>query len=169
MGIDFDVLVDDGLANNSYLLDLGDGWALAVDASRALRALRDRARHRGLRVAVAADTHLHADFLSGAPELGAAGATVRAAAADRRPPRLPPPGPVRRGRSGPGSRHIELGDPRRRAGARAGPVVVMCGHGERAGSAASRLERAGRHGVRILAGGPADWAGATGPRLQTGP
>ena len=67
MGIDFDVLVDDGLANNSYLLDLGDGWALAVDASRALRALRDRARHRGLRVAVAADTHLCTPTFSPVP------------------------------------------------------------------------------------------------------
>jgi rhodanese-related sulfurtransferase len=44
----------------------------------------------------------------------------------------------------------------------------MCGHGERAATAASLLERAGRTGVSILVGGPADWATATGRSLQTG-
>lgn len=60
-------LVDEGLGNSSYLVDLGDGRALAVDASRDLRALRAH----GLKVAFAADTHLHADFLSGAVRLAA--------------------------------------------------------------------------------------------------
>ena len=59
-------IVDDGLGNSAYLVDLGDGRALAVDAPRDLRAVRAAARVRGLRVAFAADTHLHADFLSGA-------------------------------------------------------------------------------------------------------
>ncbi|NUP16300.1 MAG: MBL fold metallo-hydrolase [Streptomyces sp.] len=62
-------LVDEGLGNSAYLLDLGDGRALAVDASRDLRALHAAAGRRGLRVAYAADTHLHADFLSGAVQL----------------------------------------------------------------------------------------------------
>ena len=31
-------LVDEGLGNSAYLADLGDGRALAVDASRDLRA-----------------------------------------------------------------------------------------------------------------------------------
>jgi glyoxylase-like metal-dependent hydrolase (beta-lactamase superfamily II)/rhodanese-related sulfurtransferase len=78
-------LVDEGLGNSAYLADLGDGRALAVDASRDLRALRQAASRRGLRVAFAADTHLHADFLSGAAQLAASdGATVLAAAAGRR-------------------------------------------------------------------------------------
>src|SRR5579859_4068283 len=34
-------LVDEGLGNSAYLADLGDGRALAVDASRDLRALRE--------------------------------------------------------------------------------------------------------------------------------
>lgn len=59
-------LVDEGLGNSAYLLDLGDGRALAVDPPRDLRALRRAADRRGLRVAFAADTHLHADFLTGA-------------------------------------------------------------------------------------------------------
>jgi hydroxyacylglutathione hydrolase len=78
-------LVDEGLGNSAYLVDLGDGRALAVDASRDLRTLRQAARDRGLRVAFAADTHLHADFLTGAVQLAAdEGATVLAAAAGRR-------------------------------------------------------------------------------------
>jgi rhodanese-related sulfurtransferase/glyoxylase-like metal-dependent hydrolase (beta-lactamase superfamily II) len=78
-------LVDEGLGNSAYLADLGGGRALAVDASRDLRALRQVASRRSLRVAFAADTHLHADFLSGAVQLAAdEGATVLAAAAGRR-------------------------------------------------------------------------------------
>ena len=57
----------------------------AVDASRDLRALREAADRRGLRVAYAADTHLHADFLSGAVQLAAKdGAKVLASSAGGR-------------------------------------------------------------------------------------
>ncbi|MFC5212949.1 MBL fold metallo-hydrolase [Streptomyces coerulescens] len=78
-------LVDTGLGNSAYLVDLGEGRALAVDASRDLRALRTEAERRGLTVAFAADTHLHADFLTGALQLAADdGATVLASAAGRR-------------------------------------------------------------------------------------
>ncbi|MFF9627274.1 rhodanese-like domain-containing protein [Streptomyces griseosporeus] len=78
-------LVDEGLGNSAYLLDLGDGRALAVDASRDLRALYAAAARGGLHIAFAADTHLHADFLSGAVQLGHdTGATVLASAAGRR-------------------------------------------------------------------------------------
>ncbi|WP_205315684.1 MBL fold metallo-hydrolase, partial [Nonomuraea lactucae] len=74
-------IVDEGLGNSSYLLDLGDGRALAVDASRDLRELRSQARRHGLTVGLAADTHLHADFLSGALQLAAEdGATILASA-----------------------------------------------------------------------------------------
>jgi glyoxylase-like metal-dependent hydrolase (beta-lactamase superfamily II)/rhodanese-related sulfurtransferase len=78
-------VVDEGLGNSAYLVDLGDGRALAVDASRDLRTLRDAAAKRSLTVAYAADTHLHADFLSGALDLAASeGATVLASAAGGR-------------------------------------------------------------------------------------
>ena len=50
-----------------------------------------------------------------------------------------------------------------------GPTVVMCGHGERAMSAASLLERAGRRDVAVLDGGPDDWAEATGQALESEP
>ncbi|MFG3437276.1 rhodanese-like domain-containing protein [Nonomuraea sp. NPDC047897] len=78
-------LVDEGLGNSAYLVDLGDGRALAVDAGRDLRSLHAAARRRGLTVVYAADTHLHADFLSGAVQLGHdTGATVLASTAGRR-------------------------------------------------------------------------------------
>lgn len=76
---------DAGLGNTAYLVDLGDGRALAVDACRDLRALRREAEKRGLRIAVAADTHLHADFLSGAAQLASTDrAQVVASAQGRR-------------------------------------------------------------------------------------
>ena len=78
-------LVDEGLGNSAYLADLGDGRALAVDAPRDLRPLRQAASRRGLTVAFAADTHLHADFLTGAVQLAVdEGATALAAAAGHR-------------------------------------------------------------------------------------
>jgi hydroxyacylglutathione hydrolase len=84
---DVDVIpvVDEGLGNSAYLLDLGDGRALAVDASRDLRTLYAAARRHGLTVAYAADTHLHADFLTGALALARAeGAQVLASASGHR-------------------------------------------------------------------------------------
>jgi hydroxyacylglutathione hydrolase len=85
MGISVIPVVDEGLGNSAYLLDLADGRALAVDASRDLRAMRAEAEHRGLKIAYAADTHLHADFLSGAVQLAADdGATVLASQAGAR-------------------------------------------------------------------------------------
>ncbi|WP_431425788.1 MBL fold metallo-hydrolase [Actinokineospora sp.] len=78
-------LVDEGLGNSAYLVDLGDGRALAVDVSRDLREVHQVARRRGLRIAFAADTHLHADFLSGALDLAATeDARVLASAAGAR-------------------------------------------------------------------------------------
>ena len=84
-GVDVIPVVDEGLGNSTYLVDLGDGRALAVDASRDLRELRAITERRGLKVAYAADTHLHADFLTGATRLAADdGATVLASAAGNR-------------------------------------------------------------------------------------
>ena len=78
-------LVDEGLGNSAYLVDLGDGRALAVDASRDLRDLHATAHKAGLAVAFAADTHLHADFVSGARQLAAGGeVTLLASAAGGR-------------------------------------------------------------------------------------
>jgi rhodanese-related sulfurtransferase len=84
-GIELVPLVDEGLGNSAYLVDLGDGRALVVDVSRDLRAVHAAAAQSGLTIAFAADTHLHADFLSGAHQLDATGqAKVLASAAGHR-------------------------------------------------------------------------------------
>jgi hydroxyacylglutathione hydrolase len=78
-------VVDEGLGNSAYLVALGDGRALAVDVPRDLRAVRAAAGRHGLTAAFAADTHLHADFLSGARQLAAEdGAQILASAAGGR-------------------------------------------------------------------------------------
>jgi hydroxyacylglutathione hydrolase len=46
-----------------------------------------------------------------------------------------------------------------------GPVTVMCGHGERAMTAASLLARAGHQDLRVVHGGPKEWQRATGQAL----
>jgi len=74
-------LVDEGLGNSSYLLDVGDRRALVLDASRDPAPYLAVAERRGLSIAFAAETHLHADFVSGGRELAAAGAQVLAASA----------------------------------------------------------------------------------------
>ncbi len=68
--------VDEGLGNSSYLVDLGDGRALVVDPSRHPAGYLAEAERRGLAITYAVETHLHADFVSGARELGAIGATL---------------------------------------------------------------------------------------------
>lgn len=66
----------------------------------------------------------------------------------------------------PGALHVELGDVGDAAVPR-GPISVMCGHGERALSAASILQRAGHHDVRVLTGGPEEWSRARRTPLET--
>ena len=63
--------------------------------------------------------------------------------------------------------HIELGDlttDTEQVGG--GPTVVMCGHGERAMTAATLLQRAGHSAVSVVDGGAHDWAKATGNPLD---
>jgi hydroxyacylglutathione hydrolase len=65
--------------------------------------------------------------------------------------------------------HIELGDLAKHTDAvPERPVTVMCGHGERALTAATLLRRAGHHHLSVLAGSAEDWARATGRPLQDG-
>jgi rhodanese-related sulfurtransferase len=69
----------------------------------------------------------------------------------------------------PGSAHLELGAVAEAVCPLASePMTLMCGHGERAMTAASLLTRAGRRDVRVLAGGPSEWSAATGRALATG-
>jgi glyoxylase-like metal-dependent hydrolase (beta-lactamase superfamily II) len=65
-------VVDEGLGNSAYLVELGDGQALVIDPARDPSPYLELARWRRLQVAYAAETHLHADFLTGSRELAAA-------------------------------------------------------------------------------------------------
>ena len=68
----------------------------------------------------------------------------------------------------PGALNVELGTlPAAAADVGPGPVAVMCGHGERAATAASVLEAGGHTGVAVVLGGPSDWA-AAGGQLEVG-
>ncbi|HEU0042387.1 MAG TPA: MBL fold metallo-hydrolase, partial [Jiangellaceae bacterium] len=71
---------DHGLGNCSYLVELDDKRALVVDPVRDPSPYVHAADEHGLRIAVVAETHLHADFVTGAPELAGLGARVLAPA-----------------------------------------------------------------------------------------
>jgi hydroxyacylglutathione hydrolase len=68
-------VVDEGLGNSAYVVELGDGRALVVDPARDPTPYLELARWRRLQIAYAAETHLHADFLTGSRELTAAAGT----------------------------------------------------------------------------------------------
>jgi hydroxyacylglutathione hydrolase len=77
-------VVDEGLGNSAYVVELGDGRALVVDPARDPTPYLELARWRRLQIAYAAETHLHADFLTGSRELAAAdGAQILAPRASR--------------------------------------------------------------------------------------
>jgi glyoxylase-like metal-dependent hydrolase (beta-lactamase superfamily II)/rhodanese-related sulfurtransferase len=76
-------VVDEGLGHSSHVVGLGDGTALVVDPARFPEQQRRIAAERGWRIAWTADTHSHADYISGSPELGADGATFLASAGAR--------------------------------------------------------------------------------------
>jgi hydroxyacylglutathione hydrolase len=77
-------VVDEGLGNSAYVVELGDGRALVIDPARDPTPYLELARWRRLQIAYAAETHLHADFLTGSRELAATdGAQVLAPRASR--------------------------------------------------------------------------------------
>jgi rhodanese-related sulfurtransferase len=69
----------------------------------------------------------------------------------------------------PSARNVELGALPGGGDLPGGPLTVMCGHGERAMTGASVLERAGHHDLAVVIGGPDDWAATSGRPLATGP
>jgi hydroxyacylglutathione hydrolase len=67
--------IDEGLGNSSYLVaSTGTGRAAVIDPQRDVHRYLQVADGMGLHVSYALDTHLHADFVSGARELAARGA-----------------------------------------------------------------------------------------------
>ena len=71
-------IVDEGLGNSSYQVDLGDGGVLVVDPERDPRPHLARLERAALRPRFVVETHLHADFVSGGRELTAVGAELLA-------------------------------------------------------------------------------------------
>lgn len=62
---------DEGLGNGSYLIEVGAGRAALVDPDRRVRRYLAAAEARELEVVAVLDTHLHADFVSGAHDIRA--------------------------------------------------------------------------------------------------
>jgi hydroxyacylglutathione hydrolase len=60
---------DAGLGNGSYLVEVSAGRAVLVDPDRRVRRYLDAAKDRGLEIVGVLDTHLHADFVSGAQDI----------------------------------------------------------------------------------------------------
>ena len=69
-------VVDTGLGNTSWIVDLGDGRLAVVDPGRHPGPFLAEAERRGARVAFSIETHLHADFVTGSRELARFGAEV---------------------------------------------------------------------------------------------
>ena len=78
--IDIESVVDAGLGHSSYVVGLGDGSALVVDPARFPSRQRQVAHRHGWKIGWTLDTHSHADYVSGSPELAAEGATFLASA-----------------------------------------------------------------------------------------
>ena len=69
--------VREGLGNSSYLVRVADEEAALIDPDRCIDRYLETARSRGWRVGSIFETHIHADFVSGALEAAhATGAAV---------------------------------------------------------------------------------------------
>lgn len=69
----FRQIYEEGLAQMSYLLGCAaTGEALVVDPKRDIDTYLELAESLGLRITAIAETHIHADYLSGARELARA-------------------------------------------------------------------------------------------------
>src|ERR1700730_17428044 len=74
----FREIYEEGLAQASYVVGCPEsGEALVVDPRRDIQTYLDLATREELRIVAVTETHIHADYLSGARELTAAtGATL---------------------------------------------------------------------------------------------
>jgi len=76
---------DTALAHASYMVGCQKtGEAIIIDAGRDIQQYLDAAAAEGMRIVAAADTHIHADYVSGARELAERGA--RLLLSDEEPP-----------------------------------------------------------------------------------
>jgi hydroxyacylglutathione hydrolase len=69
---------DPSLAQYSYLIGCQrTGEAVVVDPERDIDRYLELAKHEGLKISAVAETHIHADFVSGARELAAADPSIK--------------------------------------------------------------------------------------------
>ncbi|RDI95108.1 MBL fold metallo-hydrolase [Meiothermus sp. QL-1] len=69
----FKHIYEEGLAQGSYLIGCqATGEAIVVDPRRDIQVYLEEARKNGLRIVAVTETHIHADYLSGARELAKA-------------------------------------------------------------------------------------------------
>jgi glyoxylase-like metal-dependent hydrolase (beta-lactamase superfamily II)/rhodanese-related sulfurtransferase len=76
-------VIDEGLGHSSYVVGLGDGTAIVIDPARFPDRQRRIAAGSGWEILWTADTHSHADYISGSSELAAAGARFLASSGAR--------------------------------------------------------------------------------------
>ena len=60
--------VREGLGNSSYLVQVGEGEAALIDPDRSIGRYLETAKSRGWNIVAAFETHIHADFITGALE-----------------------------------------------------------------------------------------------------
>ena len=69
----FKHIYEEGLAQGSYLIGCQSvGSAVVVDPRRDIQVYLDEAQKNGMKIVAVAETHIHADYLSGARELAKA-------------------------------------------------------------------------------------------------
>lgn len=73
MGLEIVVVTDEGLGHSAHLVAV-DGDVLVIDPLRVVSRYLDTIERNRWRLRWTADTHLHADYVSGGPELSTRGA-----------------------------------------------------------------------------------------------
>lgn len=64
--------VHEGLGNSSYLVEVGSTEAIIIDPDRTAGRYLESAEDKGLKIVGALETHVHADFVTGAIEVATA-------------------------------------------------------------------------------------------------
>lgn len=69
----FKHIYEEGLAQGSYFIGCqSQGSAIVIDPRRDIEVYLEEARRNGMQIVAVSETHIHADYLSGARELARA-------------------------------------------------------------------------------------------------
>jgi glyoxylase-like metal-dependent hydrolase (beta-lactamase superfamily II)/rhodanese-related sulfurtransferase len=75
--MDIQQFVNEGLGNSSYVVEIAPGQAVVIDPDRTVRRYLQSAAAHDLNITAVLETHVHADFITGAVELASVtGATI---------------------------------------------------------------------------------------------